>query len=81
MASSIYCQFAALVESAPKAVDTPKNLHDAFDGPDATQWRAALDEELVSLVEKKVFRVVPRPKNAKVIGVKPVMRIKVNTDG
>lgn len=37
MDNSIYCQFAALAESAPKAASTPKNLKDAFDGPDATQ--------------------------------------------
>jgi hypothetical protein len=79
--NSIYCQFTAFAESAPKAADTPRNLNDAFSGPDATQWKAALDEELASLAEKKVFRVVPRPKNAKVIGVRPVMRIKVNADG
>jgi hypothetical protein len=79
--NSVYCQFAALAESAPKAADPPKNLNDTFNGPDATQWKAALDEELASLAEKKVFKVVPRPKNAKVVGVRPVVRIKVNADG
>jgi len=81
MVSSVYYQFATLAESAPKAADIPKNLKDAFNGLDIIQWKVALDEELTSLVEKKVFRVVLHPKGPKVISVEPVMHIKVNAEG
>ena len=80
-ANSIYCQLAALAEAAPKSTETPKTLREALNGPDAMHWQVALDEELKSLAEKKVYRIVPRPKGVKIIGVKPVMRIKVNASG
>ncbi len=59
----------------------PPSLKEALEGPNGDKWRAALDEEIASLVANKVYNVVKIPKGVKPITSKAVMRLKFDKNG
>jgi hypothetical protein len=68
--------FAGIASKGSGSHTVPNSLPEAFDGPDADQWRAALQEELQNLLDNNVYKIVQIPDGVKPITSKPVMRIK-----
>lgn len=63
------------------SVEEPKTLSQAQNGPDWSQWKCAMDEELQSLQENHVWDVVSRPKDRRIVGGKWVFKVKGNEHG
>ena len=60
-------------QSMPNAMtamdaDDKPNVNDALNGPDAGQWRSAMDTEVAQLQNLETFELVPLPADRKVIG-------------
>ncbi|CAK9818809.1 Retrovirus-related Pol polyprotein from transposon TNT 1-94 [Anthophora quadrimaculata] len=53
----------------------------AVAGPDADEWHQAIAVELGSILKNDTWKIVERPKNAKVIGSRIVLRNKYKPDG
>ena len=70
-----------LASSTNSTPDAPATYRDAVRGANGKAWREACVEELQSLIDNKVYRMVDRPKHKKVIGVRWVLRVKVQYDG
>jgi hypothetical protein len=49
--------------------------------PDVAQWEAACEDEIRSFQRLGVYKVVPRPKDRKVVGSKWVFKVKTGSDG
>lgn len=73
--------FAGIANTGPSPHSTPNSLTEALNGPEAGKWRAALNDELHSLIENDVYDVVPTPKGIKPITSKAVLRIKLDSNG
>ncbi|KAI3493174.1 hypothetical protein L1887_42164 [Cichorium endivia] len=56
----------------------PKNVKDAFDHPD---WIEAMQMELEEFERNKLWRLIPKPANASIVGLKWVYRNKLDTEG
>ncbi|KAI3503844.1 hypothetical protein L1887_32298 [Cichorium endivia] len=56
----------------------PKNVRVAFDHPD---WIEAMQMELEEFERNKVWRLIPKPANASIVGLKWVYRNKLDTEG
>ncbi|KAK1379914.1 hypothetical protein POM88_026658 [Heracleum sosnowskyi] len=56
----------------------PKKTEEALTGPD---WVIAMQDELNQFEQQQVWKLVPRPKNKKVIGTRWVYRNKLDEDG
>lgn len=50
--------------------EIPKNIDKAMESSDWKLWKDAIKEELTSLDRHKIWDVVPRPKNKKIIKCK-----------
>ena len=61
--------------------DDPYTYKEAMSSPDAPEWQAACIEELRALEHMKVYEVVDRPKDRKVVASKWVFRTKRNSEG
>ena len=59
----------------------PTTIHEALNGDDSTQWKAAIDSELESLIKNKTWKLTPLPSNRKPISSKWIFKIKTNPDG
>ena len=59
----------------------PATVKEALGGDKAEMWAAAMDKELESLWQNKVYVEVTRPPGKKVIGSKWVLRIKTDAEG
>ena len=59
----------------------PSNLQQALQGPEAVQWKAALDSEYNSLIQNQTWQLVDRPPNRSVVSCKWLFRRKYNSDG
>ena len=68
----------AAVEHDP---DEPRNEHEALSGPATEQWRAAMDEEIQSLVENSCWEIQELPPGAKAIGCRWVFKVKRDAKG
>lgn len=53
----------------------------AVTGPDATEWKDAIYDEIKSLVENDTWELVERPKNVNVVGCRIVLKNKHKADG
>jgi hypothetical protein len=73
--------FAGIASKGSGSHSVPNSLPEAFDGPDAEQWHAALQEELQNLLDNNVYEIVPIPEGVKPITSKPVMQIKFDQNG
>jgi hypothetical protein len=56
----------------------PRNYCEAMDSADFKQWEAAMKREYDSIMKNGTWKLVPRPKNAKVVKSRWVLRIKDN---
>ena len=54
----------------------PKNFHEAMAAEDAEDWKIAMQKEYDSMMKNGVWNLVPRPKNAKVVKSRWVLRVK-----
>lgn len=58
----------------------PSTLQEAMSSSDASQWMAAMQEEMEALHKNKTWELVPLPQGRKAIGNKWVFKIKRNSD-
>jgi len=56
--------------------EIPKNIEDAKKSIDWQYWKQAVKEELTSMEKHKIWDIVNRPKNKKVIKCKWIFNIK-----
>ena len=56
----------------------PKKIEEALKDPD---WVGAMQEELNQFEHQKVWNLVPRPQNMKVIDTRWVLRNKLDEEG
>jgi hypothetical protein len=61
--------------------EEPRNYKDALKSKDADKWKLAIQNEVDSLTEKGVWKIVDRPRDRKAIGYKWIFKIKHNADG
>lgn len=61
--------------------EVPQTYTEALASPEASRWKAAMDEELQALDKNSTWDLVPHPKNSKVLQTKWVYKIKRDTDG
>jgi hypothetical protein len=64
-----------------KLLTTPNSAREALASPQWRKWRAAIDKELASLIQKGVYEVRKIPHGVKAIPTKLVLRIKLKSDG
>ena len=76
----IYTNHVALY-AASAAHGEPHTFKEAMNGDESSEWFAAMMEEYDSLKQMKVWKVVPRPTNRKVVGCKWVFKKKIGVDG
>jgi hypothetical protein len=56
----------------------PRNHKEAMEADDAQQWEFAMKKEHESIMKNDTWTLVPRPKNAKVVKSRWVLRVKDN---
>src|SRR5271170_1847904 len=56
----------------------PRNFREGIEAEDAEGWKAAIQKEYDSIMKNHTWDLVPRPKNAKVVKSRWVLRIKDN---
>ena len=61
--------------------DEPRNVTEAFLGPDKENWTKAMEEEMASMRSNQVWELVDLPKGRKAIGNKWVLKMKRKADG
>jgi hypothetical protein len=61
--------------------DYPQSHDEALAWPEAKEWQEAMSEEMKSLLENRVWKLVTRPPNANVIKGKWVFRKKYRSNG
>ena len=59
----------------------PTTVQEALHGPEAHLWLAAMNEEMDSMKENNVWKLVDLPKNANLIKCKWVFKRKLGSDG
>ena len=69
------------IEEAILVEEGPPNYYAAMQSDEAGKWKAAMDLELQQLRDHNTWSEVTRPKDAKVIPCKWVLRRKINADG
>ena len=73
-----YYAFSAMAGTLPPV---PKSYNEALQGPFASQWKAAMDEEFHSLITNKTWRLTNLPPGRKAIRCKWVYALKTKPDG
>lgn len=61
--------------------EEPQTYHEAINGPYATQWKQAMDEEIASLRKNNTWSVVSPEKDKKTIDNRWVFKLKRKPDG
>jgi Reverse transcriptase (RNA-dependent DNA polymerase) len=56
----------------------PRNYQEAMEAEDAKQWELAMQKEYESIMKNETWTLVPRPKDAKVVKSRWVLRTKDN---
>nr|XP_042910013.1 uncharacterized protein LOC122271756 [Parasteatoda tepidariorum] len=69
-------QISDIFESEVYNEEIPKNFSDAQKLPERNRWNKAMEKELNIMNEKKVWEIVDKPPNAKVIGNRWVYAVK-----
>ena len=59
----------------------PRSLDEALNGPNASKWKNAADDEYQSLLKNDTWELVDLPPGKNVIGCKWVFKLKKNADG
>lgn len=62
-------------------VKEPKNYNEAIRSPFKNQWIKAMEEEMASLKDNKIWELSELPKNKKAIGCKWIYKIKREANG
>src|SRR5690606_8213872 len=62
-------------------IPEPKSYQQAKASAEWTDWRKAMDEELQSLKDNQVWKVVPKPTNRKIVDCKWVYKVKTDANG
>lgn len=62
-------------------VITPNNYHEAIQSPQREEWKLAMDDEVETLKQRGVAKVIPKPDAAKVVGCRWVYQLKKNNEG
>jgi len=62
-------------------VRIPTSYKEAIQSPQATEWKDAMNEEMDTLKERRVFTEVPKPARKKVIGSRWVYTLKQDSKG
>jgi len=63
------------------AEDVPRNYKEAMRSPRAAEWKAAMDDEMASLISNKTWEIAPLPPGRSVIGSRWVYALKRGPDG
>lgn len=66
---------------ARKLVAEPRSFAEAVNGPEAAQWRAAMDEEIKSLKMHGTWKLANLPADRKPVGSKWIFKRKVEENG
>jgi hypothetical protein len=74
-------RFMGAVNASGAEVTAPATYAEAMSSPYAEQWKAAMEEELVSLHEKGTWILEPKPPGARALGVKWVYALKQDKHG
>ena len=70
-------EYALSMDTIPSE---PKSYQEAISGKDSSRWKAAMEEEIASLMKNDVWELVTLPKDRKAITSKWVFKIKTNPD-
>jgi hypothetical protein len=62
-------------------IEEPVTVEDALSSPQSTEWQEAIASELHSMEEHGVWELVPRPRDANIVGCRWVFKVKTNADG
>ena len=62
-------------------IKTPKTYQEAISGPQAKEWRAAMEEKVKSQLQRGTFRITRPPYDERIIPGKWDFKIKENPDG
>jgi hypothetical protein len=71
--------FSQTIHRSTSSPDDPQSTAEALSSPKAEEWRAAIDDELKSIKDMKVYTLVPRstvPRGRKVMQGKFVFKTK-----
>lgn len=68
--------FVSLFTYQDKSKNEPNSYDDAINCKDSMSWKAALDDEMNSLLKNKTWELVKRPKGQKLIDCKWIFKIK-----
>lgn len=75
---------AFVTQALDNVSQEPRSWRSAMASPQASDWRAAADDEMASLIKAQVFHYVPRsslPPQSKVVSCKWVFKVKRHADG
>ena len=61
--------------------DEPKSFSEAMKSANWLQWQQAMNDEMSSLVENKIWQLVEKPKGRKIVDNRWVYKVKLNTNG
>jgi hypothetical protein len=76
-----YWMGSASASSATVSISTPVTLSEALSGPQAEEWRQAVNEELASLHANGTWELMPLPSGRKAIPCKWVFKLKMDSAG
>ena len=62
-------------------LDEPNSYTEAMAGPEAAKWKEAMDSEIQSMYENKVWNLVDNVPDRKVVGCKWIFKKKTDMDG
>ena len=62
-------------------VDERNNIKEAYNGPNAVQWKNATDKEYNSLMKNHTWGLVELPEGKNIVGCKWISKVKRNADG
>jgi hypothetical protein len=59
----------------------PRTVEEALSGPNADKWKAAMDQEMHTMLERGTWELTELPPSKKHVGLRWVFKIKTNADG
>ena len=62
-------------------VTDPTDVNEAVNGPDAKEWKSAIIEEYIALMENSTWDIVDLPKGQKLIDSRFVLKTKLRSNG
>ena len=65
----------------PLSIEEPENVSQALSGPQAEEWRNAMDAEIKSILDNHTYSLVSLPNGRKPIGCRFVFKVERKSDG